>query len=539
MKPIWWLPTFGFGLFLAIELSMFALPGLIFEDPGVGRHLRTAEVILETGQVPHTDPLSFTKAGQPWTDYEWAFEATIGELYRFGGLGLVCAFCYAIFASTILGIFRTLLQSGFSVSVVILCTGVAWLTLHLHFAVRPLLFTYLFMALVVEVWSRRTVPLPRDWLLLPIVFVAWANLHAGWLAALVFLVMALFGRLLDRIAKRVNGDEAPLIPWIGLTLLCALATLVNPLGWALHKQVILFATTYKSFALWDEFQPPNFSGPSMSAMTILFVLGVMLLVRVRRAAPQWRWESILPVLFFLYSGLKTQRHVLLLIEVAVVPVARDLQVLLTGSWWPAARERLKKFEARPPTEETEPWPTLLAFLALVGLYVRERLGEFQARQRAAGGDAWLAMITILVLTALFVRTPIAHSIEVGKSVTPKLLDFVRDHPDRFQRPLTTTWNAGPLLWNLRPDFRVSFDDRGDFYGDETVFSFVNLYNGGTAHDKIPGWRDLLQKGNYDSAILDSYLQLNQFLHFLPEWKEVYRDKKTVVYWRDPAVTPQP
>jgi len=127
------------------------------------------------------------------------FETTLGELYRAGGLPLVCAFCYAIFAATILGIYRTLLQSGLSLSIVLLVTGVAFLTLHIHFSARPVLFTYLFMALVVEVWRRRTQPLKRDWLILPLVFVAWANLHAGWLAALLFLVISLAGRLLDRI----------------------------------------------------------------------------------------------------------------------------------------------------------------------------------------------------------------------------------------------------------------------------------------------------------------------------------------------------
>ena len=104
---------------------MFHHRDRIFEDPGVGRHLRTAEYILETGQVPRADPLSFTRAGAPWTDFEWAYEATVGELYRAGGLPLVCAFCYAIFAATVLGIYRTLLQSGFSLSTVLIVTMVA------------------------------------------------------------------------------------------------------------------------------------------------------------------------------------------------------------------------------------------------------------------------------------------------------------------------------------------------------------------------------------------------------------------------------
>lgn len=495
MKPFWWLPSFGFFLFLAIECWMFFNPARIFQDPGVGRHLRTAEVILETGQIPRTDPLSFTKAGEPWTDFEWAFEATLGELYRLGGLGLVCAFCYSIFAATILGVYRTLLQSGLSLTAVLLTTGMAFLTLQVHFSARPLLFTYLFMALVVEVWNRRAQPLLRDWLLLPLIFVAWANLHAGWLAALVFLALAIAGRVLDRIAKRVDGDEAPVIPWIGLGLLCSLATLLNPWGLGLHRSVLFLATSLKSAALWDEYQPPNFRTPTMSAITVIFIAGVValaLIVRTFRRAPLWRWEAILPVLFFLYEGLKAQRHVLLLMEVAAVPVARDLQIILHGVGIP---------------------------------FFRERLREFQKQQRLAGADAWLALVAAIALAWVFVHAPAAQNIPVGGKITPRLLSFMRDHPDRFHRPLTTTWNAGPLLWNMRPDFRVSIDDRGDFYGDDFVYSNVDMTKG------APGWEKKLAQGNYDSLVLDPYLPINKVLSSVPEWKQVYRNENVVIYWK--------
>ncbi len=388
-------------------------------------------------------------------------------------------------------------------------TCVTFLTLHLHYSARPVLFTYLFMALVVEVWRRQRVPRRRDWLFLPIIFAAWANLHAGWAAALLFLALSLFGRTLDRITRRCDGDEAPLIPWIGLTFLCALAVLVNPWGAHLLRQVFLFATTYKSFALWDEYRPPDFLDPGMSAITVLFILGVVFLARLGRSAPVWRWETVLPVLFFLDEGLKAQRHVLLLMIVAAVPVARDLEALLKGPWLPSFRDRF----------------SLVAEL-LEGL--GERLREFQATQRTAGGDAWLALVAALVLSWLFLHTPFSQHLFVGSSITRRLVDFVRDHPDRFQRPLTTTWNAGPLLWNARPGFRVSFDDRGDFYGDKTVYAFVDLY--GCA----PGWRDKLDQGDYDSALLDRHLLLNQFITTVSGWKEAYRDDKTIVYWKTPT-----
>jgi hypothetical protein len=502
IEPIWWLPTFGFFLFIGFMLWMFASPNAIFEDPGVGRHLRTAEVILETGAIPRTDPLSFTHGGEPWFDFEWAFETTIGELYRLGGLALVCAFCYSLFGFTILGVWRMLLHTGFSLLPVVLCAGIVFLTLHLHFAVRPVLFTYLFMALVVEVWYGRPYPLKRDWIILPIIFVAWANLHAGWIAALLFLGLAIFGRILDRINGNIiliGEEEAAIVPWIGLAALCALATCLNPWGWKLHHHVVLISTTYKSFAMWDEYLPPNFATPSMSAITILFIVFTVLFTRLRKDAPRWRWEALLPVAFFLYEGLKTQRHVLLLVLVAAVPIARDLQALFASTWMP---------------------------------FLRERLAVFQAQQRASTIDAALVFIVMLVFAGLFVRTPIGHEIQVGKSVTPQLVAFLRDHPDRFQRPLTTTWNAGPLLWNARPDFRVSMDDRGDFYGDPTVFAFVDMVNGIAGNKAKPAWRETLDQGNYDSAILDPYLQLNQLLHLSSDWHEVYRDDHAVVYWRE-------
>jgi hypothetical protein len=309
---------------------------------------------------------------------------------------------------------------------------------------------------------------------------------------LIFLSGSLVGRIWDRFSKQIDGEEAPVIPWVGLILVCTFATSINPWGWNLHHQIFLFASSYKSFALWNEYAEPNFAAPSMSAITVLFILIVVFSARVFRRAPVWRWEIVLPVLFFFYEGLKSQRHVLLLIEVAALPIARDLEVLLHGRWLPNVRDRLR---------------------------------EFQARQRLAGGDAWLCLLASLLVTFFYLQSPLSKKIEVGKSITPELLSFVRDHPDRFQRPLVTTWNAGPLLWNLRPNFRVSFDDRGDFYGDPTVFAFVDLYNG------APGWRGTLEKGHFDSAILDAYLPLGQMLALLPDWKLAYRDKQTIVFWK--------
>jgi hypothetical protein len=340
------------------------------------------------------------RPGQPWIDFEWAFEATLGELYRAGRLGLVCAFCYAIFAATILGIYRTLLQSGFSLSVVLLTTGVAFLTLQIHFSARPVLFTYLFMALVVEVWRAARATAQARLADPAAGLCAWANLHAGWLAALLFLGSRFSGALLDRISKRVDGDEAPLIPWIGLTAPLHPGDIAQSVGLGLHRHIFLMATTYKSAALWDEYLPPEFRRrPACRPSRCCSSWRSFSLARVFKRAPLWRWEMVLPVLFFLYEGLKAQRHVMLLMEIAAVPVARDLEVLLHGNWWPFLRERLKGISG-PAT---------------------------------AGGRRCLARAgAALVLRRFLCGRRLRVNIHVGGSVTPKLVAFLRDHP----RPLS-------------------------------------------------------------------------------------------------------
>jgi len=82
---------------------------------------------------------------------------------------------------------------------------------------------------------------------------------------------------------------------------------------------------------------------------------------------------------------------------------------------------------------------------------------------------------------------------------------------------------------------VSMDDRGDFYGDPYVFAFVDMIKGVPGTPQKPGWRETFDQGNYDSAILDPYLELNGLLRVQPDWRQVYQDEHAVVYWKEPLI----
>src|SRR5215469_7986216 len=64
----------------------------LFRDSDAGWHIRTGEQILATGNLPRTDPYSFTRAGQPWYAWEWGADLIMGAIHRAAGLGGIALF---------------------------------------------------------------------------------------------------------------------------------------------------------------------------------------------------------------------------------------------------------------------------------------------------------------------------------------------------------------------------------------------------------------------------------------------------------------
>jgi hypothetical protein len=48
-------------------------------------HLRTGQLIWETGAVPRVDLYSYTLPGEPWVDVYWLFQLGLHGLYALGG----------------------------------------------------------------------------------------------------------------------------------------------------------------------------------------------------------------------------------------------------------------------------------------------------------------------------------------------------------------------------------------------------------------------------------------------------------------------
>jgi hypothetical protein len=486
------LPGVAAILYLVAASEIFSGGNRFLTDPATSRHLRAGEIALEQRHILHEDPFSYYQPPLAWIDFEWLFEVSCAKLVQIGGLPLVYSFGVLIFALIPVFFWRLLMGQQILWPVALLYTLAALVFFHSHFLLRPFLFTYLFMLLVVKWWhDHPNGPGLRGWLVLLPVFILWSNVHGGFVAAFVFLGLAILGRAVDQRLKHDFPLQDGVGAWTGFLIAAGLVTLCNPHGWRLHAQIWEMVFRIKSYAAWQEFSPLNFSAPNALAVALLLVAGTSLLSRSGRRSLRWSWSVTLPLLVFLYFGLKVQRHVLLLLIVAAVPVARDWQVWLLSCLSSSRAEKL-------------------------AVFTRE-----EARNRS---HWWTIPLIGAIMACLFIHSPASRDLRVAAfNVSPGTIDYINAHRDHFRRPLTTTWNGGPLAYYLGPNFRISFDDRTDLYGDGRLQPYIGLLQ------LAPGWEQTLVEGGYDSAILESGYPLTQALAHLPGWRQVRQDALSVIF----------
>ncbi len=218
---------------LAVLLSLLALTFLLgcfpMADFDVWWHLRTGQLILERGEIPHTDWFTYTNATRTWIDIYWLFQVGLALLYRMGGataLVLLKAACGTAVVALSLAARR---RGGKTWPIVI-----AWLPGVVMFTgrlcERPELFSLLFLAGFLAVLGRAG-ERPRWLWLLPAIQILWVNCHGFF----VLGPMVLSAYVAESLAyRRWPLAVAPARPPLGQVLLVGgatlLACLVNPYG---------------------------------------------------------------------------------------------------------------------------------------------------------------------------------------------------------------------------------------------------------------------------------------------------------------------
>jgi hypothetical protein len=298
---------FDTASFLWLALVLFIALTIAFLLPVTPQdywwYLRVGRDTLAAGAVPRLDAFTFTRSGTPVDYQSWGAALIFFLIYRLGGLSLTFFLRGVLLASTYALVWLTARKAGAGRLSSALVLLVAILASSNNWSMRPQLFAYPLFVLALLLlyrWQRggRNV----IWTL-PLIGLAWVNLHGSFVMLILLTGAALvFGQ----------GDRRRLALSLGGILL---ATLLNPRGPGAWTYVFSSLTVASSQLFSAEWLPPVNTGWQMNIF-FLWLLGFPLLAAISERKLnrlEWAWY-----LGFGFLALWGERYVIWFVFILVV-----------------------------------------------------------------------------------------------------------------------------------------------------------------------------------------------------------------------------
>jgi hypothetical protein len=209
-------------------------------------HLRAGEEIWRAGRVNLQDNFTHTVTGEPWPDHEWLTQVVFYATHVAGGMPLLTLLCASsVTVAWLIVASLTPAPPLFRIALV----GIGAALSSGAWSLRPQVLTMALFAATLWILVRRTYLCS-----LPLLFLAWANLHGAVALGGVLIASAALASL-----KAGDGWFTRLTAIGGL---CVVATILTPLGlslWLEMPQMIQRISAYgiqewraTGFSTWGE-----------------------------------------------------------------------------------------------------------------------------------------------------------------------------------------------------------------------------------------------------------------------------------------------
>lgn len=463
-------------VFVAVVfLGLFAMAARNVTDPDVWWHLKTGQYIAEHRSVPHTDPFSYTRTGQPWVAHEWLTDLLLYGIQRVARCsGLIAVFSVAVCAA----FFLLYLRCGshpYAAGVATLYA--AWATLPV-WGVRPQVLSLLLTSLWLFILERSETHPKFLWWTPPLMLL-WLNLHAGFALGLALFALFLLGGWVEHLLGTTPRNTPRLRNAAIILLLNLLIVPLNPNGLRMFSYPI---ETLRSAAMQNyiaEWASPNFHRADYLPF-LLLVLGTFVALSSSRL--RVRPRDLLLLAVSLYAGLCSIRMMPLFVLIAVPVISQRL------AEWPAARSsrRLRPQATAGPLFNAM---IVLAMAAFAGVHI------FQVIQRQPRAEA--------------------------QQFPLRAVNYLQAHP--AGRIFNHYDWGGYLIWTLYPSTPVFIDGRADLYGEKLLDQFAETYQFKGA------WQVALQDWNVDTVLVPVDSALATGLRNSPAWSVSYEDAQAVVF----------
>jgi tetratricopeptide (TPR) repeat protein len=179
------------ALILLAFLGLVCLLGVFpLNDTDFWWHLRTGDLIRQSGHVPTVDPYLFGGApNKPWIDLHWGFQVLLSAGHALGGVDLLNLAKCAIIALALALVMRVR-PRAWPIEVMTIAAMPALFLLAGRMYIRPEILSLLFLSILIVIvgnWRNRA------WLalLFPLVMLLWVNSHGLFVLGLVVIAFGL------------------------------------------------------------------------------------------------------------------------------------------------------------------------------------------------------------------------------------------------------------------------------------------------------------------------------------------------------------
>ena len=519
----------AFGFLLALAFLLASSP---VRNTDFWLHLADGKRIAEGTFPAANDPSCYAAAENGWTHRSWLYDVVLFHLFNlFGGTGL--AYLKALMAAGLAAVMVLSGKKGNAWGVSLACTALAFLALSPWLALRPILVSYLFLALTLWLLERRRnedarAGLGRYWPL-PVLFAVWVNIDAWFFLGPLIVGCYFLGGLAPRpkeasadgMAENAPGNKNASAWILGSALLLGLAAcLFNPYflrAFAIGEPLGLSEAAVRlqedpllrrPFALLENyyFSAGFFRSVPGLAFWILAGLGLASFALIWRTRP---WERLLSwtCLFLLC----------LLIPQAVPFFCIAAGPILATNW--------SAFREQPSTSLTKAlsgWNALGQSLVLLALFLLVAVAWSGWMQNDPGPRRW------------------AIEMEPSLAEAGKQIDLWRN--EGVLQPEHHGFHFSPEASNvfawLCPQ-EESFFNAHQSVSAAVAAEYVAVRNGllGQPND----WRAILRRQGVSHIVLYNNDQRisEKALHFLmetpEEWQLVYQRGRVAIFaWREPV-----
>jgi tetratricopeptide (TPR) repeat protein len=493
---------------LALVYAFFAGLGTV-ADLDLGWQMATGRWIVQHHSIPSVDVLSYTAAGQPWI-YPIGAGLIFYVAYLLGGFALISW----IAAAACVGVLALLLRKNSTIGAAIAILAVPVIAMRV--TPRADMFTVvLFAGFLSILWEQYCSGAARLWIL-PLLMLAWVNLHLGFIAGLALMVAYIATELLDALVD-TERRQAPLqrlrraAPWLACTLL---ATLVNPWGWGIYRAIVvqqrvnsqheyLIAEWSRLPLTWTAIVDSLWLRQTAGAMYLLLATAILAAILAL-----WRaqWGPAILLLGASYVGARYQRMGAVFACVAVV----------VGG--PILSEAAQKAIAKLRSARLR---SLIAPVAAAVLAIPVAVRCFD-----------------LVTNRFYFRGSSQSTFGAGLSwwFPQRAADFIEQH--RLPGEIFNSYNEGGYFtWRLGPERRDTIDGRAPVFGAEAIRLNNKLLQ---MSPDSPLWQQEAARWNINTILLPlgrfngiGSVRLLEFCNSTA-WQPVYLDEVSGVFVRRDA-----